>query len=242
MNNVAHQLSDAFDASRKDELVQLSNNLVVENDRQYEIQKPIWIFSIYWLIYRNLLIVARDPSIQKLRIVQKIVMNTFKNCLKQEQWFTNFHIFCRQLHWWLDFVFMAVLFKINMAFNPFKELSLFWYRKTLSLQCIQRSHCFQNEIHCLCVNVKQAFTILFSIIWRVSWHWWDQIRLFENWWCTFYWKQISIYFDSGSWLDNWTISVHNHLLLVGWIKSNCLCICHDFNHYDFRNEYCNGLW
>lgn len=82
MNNVAHQLSDAFDASRKDELVQLSNNLVVENDRQYEIQKPIWIFSIYWLIYRNLLIVARDPSIQKLRIVQKIVLNTFKNCLK----------------------------------------------------------------------------------------------------------------------------------------------------------------
>lgn len=79
--NVAHQLCNAFDASRKDEMMQTTNHLQNENenDKKYEIQKPLWIFTIYWLIYRNLLIVMRDPSIQKLRIVQKIVIISFKS-------------------------------------------------------------------------------------------------------------------------------------------------------------------
>lgn len=76
--NVAHQLCNAFDASRKDEMTQTTNHLQNENDKQYEVPKPLWIFTIYWLIYRNLLIVMRDPSIQKLRIVQKIVIISFK--------------------------------------------------------------------------------------------------------------------------------------------------------------------
>lgn len=78
VNNVAHQLCNAFDASRKNELSQITNNLVIENDKQHEIQKPLWIFTVYWLIYRNLLIVARDPTIQKLRIVQKIVKHSLE--------------------------------------------------------------------------------------------------------------------------------------------------------------------
>ena len=74
LNNVAHQLCDAFEASRKDQVNERTNGFVIDEDvKKYEIQKPLWIFTVYWLIYRNLLIVARDPSIQKLRILQKIV-------------------------------------------------------------------------------------------------------------------------------------------------------------------------
>lgn len=76
MNNVAHQLCDAFEASRRadDSTGSIPNGFVVEDDeRKYEIQKPLWILTVYWLIYRNLLIVVRDPSIQKIRILQKIV-------------------------------------------------------------------------------------------------------------------------------------------------------------------------
>lgn len=51
----------------------MRNGFVIEEDRQYEIQKPFWILTVWWLIYRNLLIVARDPTIQKCRIIQKIV-------------------------------------------------------------------------------------------------------------------------------------------------------------------------
>lgn len=73
-NNVAHQLCDAFEATRKDQATEQLNGFIIEEDnKQYEVKKPLWIFTVYWLIYRNLLIVARDPSIQKLRILQKIV-------------------------------------------------------------------------------------------------------------------------------------------------------------------------
>lgn len=40
-----------------------------------DFQKPCWLFTIYWLIYRNFLKVIRDPSVQSLRIVQKLVSN-----------------------------------------------------------------------------------------------------------------------------------------------------------------------
>lgn len=77
---MAHQLCDAFEASRQDRIFEAPLNIVIDNDehddhRQYNTtQKPFWIFTVYWLIYRNLLIVARDPSIQKIRIVQKIAI------------------------------------------------------------------------------------------------------------------------------------------------------------------------
>lgn len=78
LNNVAHRLCDAFNASRTEQLARTANNFVIEEDKKVEIQKPLWIFTIYWLINRNLLIVARDPSIQKIRIVQKIVSESKK--------------------------------------------------------------------------------------------------------------------------------------------------------------------
>lgn len=47
-----------------------------------DFRKPYWILTIYWLIHRNFLIVVRDPSVQMLRIVQKIV-RTFSSFIKQ---------------------------------------------------------------------------------------------------------------------------------------------------------------
>lgn len=42
------------------------------NDK-VSIEKPLWIVTVYWLIRRNLMVVTRDPTIQKLRILQKMV-------------------------------------------------------------------------------------------------------------------------------------------------------------------------
>lgn len=72
-DSVAHRLCDAFEASYENQPTFDLNEFIMEEDKLHEIQKPHWIFTIMWLIYRNLLIVVRDPTVQKLRIVQKIV-------------------------------------------------------------------------------------------------------------------------------------------------------------------------
>lgn len=36
-------------------------------------RKPFWPVTLYWLIYRNLLILCRDPTVQLLKLVQKMV-------------------------------------------------------------------------------------------------------------------------------------------------------------------------
>lgn len=41
--------------------------------KQSDFRKPLWILTILWLIHRNFLIVVRDPTVQTLRIIQKIV-------------------------------------------------------------------------------------------------------------------------------------------------------------------------
>ncbi|XP_031636507.1 protein scarlet [Contarinia nasturtii] len=76
LNNVAHQLCDAFEATRQDHTCEISNDFAIEEERKYDVQKPLWIITVYWLIYRNLLIVARDPHIQKIRIVKAIAIAT----------------------------------------------------------------------------------------------------------------------------------------------------------------------
>lgn len=54
-NNVARQLCDAFEACRNDQVNERTNGLIIDEDtKKYEIQKPLWIFTVYWLIYRNL--------------------------------------------------------------------------------------------------------------------------------------------------------------------------------------------
>ena len=37
-------------------------------------QSPLWITSFYWLFWRSMLTVFRDPTVQLLRILQKIAI------------------------------------------------------------------------------------------------------------------------------------------------------------------------
>lgn len=39
----------------------------------YQFRGPLWPMTLFWLCYRSLLTIARDPTIQTLRIIQKIV-------------------------------------------------------------------------------------------------------------------------------------------------------------------------
>lgn len=73
--SAANQLCDAFEAIQHDEPVEISSktNAGTTDDAKYERKKPFWICTVFWLIQRNWLIVLRDPSIQNLRILQKIV-------------------------------------------------------------------------------------------------------------------------------------------------------------------------
>lgn len=41
--------------------------------QESQFQKPIWLLTVYWLVHRNFLGVLRDPTIQTLRVVQKLV-------------------------------------------------------------------------------------------------------------------------------------------------------------------------
>lgn len=73
--STANQLCDAFEATRPDEPMKISINAsaVTPDDAKYERRKPLWICTVFWLLQRNWLIVVRDPTIQNLRILQKIV-------------------------------------------------------------------------------------------------------------------------------------------------------------------------
>lgn len=73
IESVAHKLCDAFEASRFNQLVEIENNFTIDEEVMLDVKKPFWMFTIFWLIHRNLLVVARDPTIQKIRIIQKIV-------------------------------------------------------------------------------------------------------------------------------------------------------------------------
>lgn len=64
-------------------------------DEERLFDKPFWIVTMYWLTYRTLLTVVRDPTVQAMRMVQKIVssalfQNYIKNC-------NIFHFTYRQL-------------------------------------------------------------------------------------------------------------------------------------------------
>lgn len=65
------------EAQRVDMLVNLEMSMAESGEFQFakepEFQKPLWLLTVYWLIYRNFLSVLRDPSVQTLRIVQKLV-------------------------------------------------------------------------------------------------------------------------------------------------------------------------
>jgi ATP-binding cassette, subfamily G (WHITE), eye pigment precursor transporter len=44
---------------------------IKEEEKRFK--KPFWITTFFWLTYRSLLQVCRDPAVQVLRVVQKIV-------------------------------------------------------------------------------------------------------------------------------------------------------------------------
>lgn len=72
--SIAQQLSNAFEECRQDKQMKaIDTFVIIDDDMENDVRKPLWIYTVFLLIYRNLLIVARDPTIQKLQILQKIV-------------------------------------------------------------------------------------------------------------------------------------------------------------------------
>lgn len=76
----ALRLCDLFAVSEASQRVEMLVNLEMSMAESGEFQpkdelflKPFWLLTVYWLIYRNFLNVLRDPSVQTLRILQKIV-------------------------------------------------------------------------------------------------------------------------------------------------------------------------
>lgn len=84
IESVAHKLCDAFNASRSIQLVEIENNFTIDEEVMLDVKKPFWMFTIFWLIHRNLLVVARDPTIQKIRIIQKLVSFFFALCFLEQ--------------------------------------------------------------------------------------------------------------------------------------------------------------
>lgn len=77
-DSIAQQLCDAFEVCRQDKQMKtIDTFVIIEDDIEYDIRKPLWIYTVFWLIQRNFSIVTRDPTIQKLQIVQKIVSVIF---------------------------------------------------------------------------------------------------------------------------------------------------------------------
>lgn len=70
--SAATKLCDAFEQTREYRDIEITN-FTMEEDESQVIAKPFWLFTVFWLIRRNFLVVSRDPTIQKLRIFQKIV-------------------------------------------------------------------------------------------------------------------------------------------------------------------------
>lgn len=88
-HSIAQQLCNAFEECRQDKQMKaIDTFVIIEDDIKYDIRKPLWIYTVFLLIHRNFLIVTRDPTIQKLQIVQKIVSvrcsvyfsNIIRNC------------------------------------------------------------------------------------------------------------------------------------------------------------------
>lgn len=74
-------VSDA--AQQRDLLINLEMHIAEEGNLEtnYEtvkFQKPFWPVTVFWLTYRSLLTVVRDPTVQFLRIIQKIVSNSYQ--------------------------------------------------------------------------------------------------------------------------------------------------------------------
>lgn len=103
------ELCDAYEASNsKQSFGVFDHGDFIENN-QGKVLKPYWIFTVFYLIHRNLLIIIRDPTIQKLRIIQKIVgrMNLIEYVIGAM--LINFYLAFRRFPSWLGSVFLELL-------------------------------------------------------------------------------------------------------------------------------------
>lgn len=77
-DQLANRLCDAYAISKIPEIrnnpIETEISFEHTTPRRDDFRKPFWLVTIYWLTYRNFLIVIRDPTIQTLRIVQKIAI------------------------------------------------------------------------------------------------------------------------------------------------------------------------
>ena len=88
----AHRLCDLFAVSeaagQRDVLINLevhmaeSGDYRVTDEVQHLAGRPHWLHTTAWLTYRALLTVVRDPTVQYLRLLQKIV----SVCEPKDQW------------------------------------------------------------------------------------------------------------------------------------------------------------
>lgn len=85
----ATRLCDLFAVSDEGRRVEMLVNLemsMAESDEPRKVQntqfqKPFWLITVYWLVYRNFLNVLRDPSVQTLRFIQKLVRHTCRHAM-----------------------------------------------------------------------------------------------------------------------------------------------------------------
>ncbi|XP_055609215.1 protein scarlet isoform X2 [Uranotaenia lowii] len=77
----AHRLCDLFAvseaASQRDVLINLEMHMAETGDfnvteEKNLSRKPLWAYTVFWLTYRCFLTVVRDPTVQYLRLLQKI--------------------------------------------------------------------------------------------------------------------------------------------------------------------------
>ncbi|KAL1398876.1 hypothetical protein pipiens_008614 [Culex pipiens pipiens] len=77
----AHRLCDLFAVSeaagQRDVLINLEMHMAETGDfkvteESHLSRRPLWLHTLYWLTYRSFLTVVRDPTVQYLRLLQKI--------------------------------------------------------------------------------------------------------------------------------------------------------------------------
>lgn len=87
----AQRLCDLFAvseaASQRDVLINLEMHMAETGDynpteESSHLRKPLWVHTVFWLTYRGFLTVIRDPTVQYLRLLQKMV-----SCKHSCHWF-----------------------------------------------------------------------------------------------------------------------------------------------------------
>lgn len=142
-------------------------------DNQSDFCRPLWLLTVLWMTHRNFLIVVRDPSVQALRIVQKIVriLPTHFHQMGNGIVSINGKQYFRASQSWLACVSSEPLTWRSMAYNRFKALFSSWFRKIRSLPCTRSWHYSRKDFRCSYVNGDQDCTTQRSTTYRILLHW-----------------------------------------------------------------------